>query len=499
MALADHLSRRNIFIALAAVAALFLYIFVGGEEGSSANLSYRTKTVDAGNIFRSVAASGSVNAVIEVDVGSQLSGQIKEIYADFNDAVTEGEMIALLDPEMFEMRLGQSEAVLAVSNADLSSRRAQLSSDKSAAELLDREVARQERLFKNGNLSASAIDTVKTNAKQAAQRVAMSEAAVLNAEAVVLQRRSSVKQAQIELSRTQIRAPINGVVIERAVDVGQTVAASMSAPILFRLANDLRDVRVEASIDEADIGQVKADQPVKFTVDAYPDRNFTGTVEEVRLAPVIAQNVVTYTVTILASNNDMALLPGMTANVEVVTGERSDVVRVSNDVLRFKPRNGEDAEANTGGAGGGGGGRPSTEAMVARMVAPLAKDIGMSAEQVDSVREGLGEALKQAMASARESGNFRGAMQKVTSKMAGLVEEVGTAEQIAAYKEMVKAQASNRQARAGRRASLWALDGEGKAVKRNVSLGISDSDFTEVLRGLKAGDEVIFGYERAAR
>jgi len=498
MALANHLSRRNIFIALAAVAALFLYIFVGGEEGSSANLSYRTKTVDAGNIFRSVAASGSVNAVIEVDVGSQLSGQIKEIYADFNDAVTEGELIALLDPEMFEMRLGQREAELAVSNADLSSRRAQLSSDKSAAELLGREVARQERLFKNGNLSASAIDTVKTSALQATQRVMMSEAAVQNAEAVVLQRRSSVKQAQIELNRTQIRAPIDGVVIERAIDVGQTVAASMQAPILFRLANDLRDVRVEASIDEADIGQVKADQPVKFTVDAYPDRGFTGVVEEVRLAPVIQQNVVTYTVTILASNNDMALLPGMTANVEVVTGEREGVTRVSNDALRFKPRNGEDEAANASG-GGGGGGRPSTEAMIAGMVAPLAKDIGMSAEQVDSVKEGVTEAFTQAMAAARESGNFGGAMQKVRAKMASLVEEVGTPEQVAAYKESVKERSTKRRASAGRRASLWVLDGESKAVKRTVMLGISDDDYTEVLRGLKADDKVIIGYERAAK
>jgi len=485
------LSKRNIIIAAVVLAGLLFYMLSGGSNSGEGDLSYRTKTVETGNIFRSVAASGSINALVEVDVGSQLSGQIKELYADFNDEVSAGKLIALIEPEMFEMRLGQREAELAVSEADLLSRKAQLESDLSAAALMEREVERQQRLFEGGNLSTSAIDTVKTNAKQAQNRVAISRAAVTNAEAVVLQRKSAVTQAKIELDRTEIRAPIDGVVIERSVDVGQTVAASMQAPVLFRIANDLKDVRVEASVDEADIGQVKAGQDVRFTVDAYPDKNFMGRVEEVRLAPTIAQNVVTYTVTILASNNDMSLLPGMTANVEITTGNRQDIIRVSNEALRFKPRNGEEGDTAENA-----GGPPSPEVMVARMVDPVAKEIGLNDDQKSKLEDGLKPVLSAGLAAAQNGGGFGALRGTLTQAMTSLIDDIATPEQRQAYADYQKRMQAERAGRsAGKRAEVWVLD-NGELKKRTIMIGISDTENTEVLRGLKAGDLVVTGYER---
>lgn len=489
---AVYKSGRFLIASAIVVISLVGWFMSNGAEVSTA--TYKMRTVEKGEIFRAVAASGSINAVIEVEVGSQISGQIKELFADFNDEVKKGDMVALIDPEIYEMRLKQRSAELAIAKADIQSKQAQLASDEAALVFTKRDMARKQKLFDQGNVSSAMIEAAEVEQQKAQNKVLMSKAAIANSEANIQQRQSALEQARVELSRTQIRAPIDGVIIARQVDVGQTVAASMQAPTLFQIANDLREIRVEASVDEADIGQVKSGQEVSFTVDAYPDRQFGGDVEVVRLAPEMAQNVVTYTVTILAKNEDMSLLPGMTANIEIVTGRRDDVLRVPNEAIRFKPRGqpaGEEQQRSSD---------PSS--MAPRFVKTYADQLSLTAEQKDELLTEVEAAIKSSFPSGQSGGGedrgevMRIAMQKINSKIEKKIREIGTPEQIKALEAMEKKSGRRGGSRGGKKATLWALDESGELVSRRVQIGLSDNNNTEILRGLKAGDQVITGYER---
>ncbi len=483
------LKKKSSVAAIVALVLAVVWYTNSGPETSTA--SFKLKAVKTGEILRVVAASGSVNAVIEVEVGSQISGQIKELYADFNDVVKKGQMVALIDPEIYEMRLRQREAELAISIAESQSKLAQLSSDKAALAFTVKDMDRKLKLFKQGNVSSAMIDAAQTEKQKAQDRVLMSKAAIATSKANIQQRQSSLEQAQVELSRTQIRAPIDGVVIARQVDVGQTVAASMQAPTLFHIANDLKNIRVEASVDEADIGQVKSNQNVSFTVDAYPDRKFGGNVEVVRLAPEISQNVVTYTVTILAKNDDMSLLPGMTANIEIVIGRRENVSLVPNDAVRFKPKSvdGASRQAQTF----------SPSAMAENIVKRYSESLSLTPKQREEIKSEIESVLKANMSTGSQAqgessgSSMRAAMQKMQSRIAKKITEIGTDEQIKAFQAMSK-NAGRHGAGEGKRGVLWVVGEGGKPEARPVKLGLSDNSNTEVLKGLKAGDEVITGY-----
>lgn len=466
----------------------------GGPEKETEG--FKTRVVETGEILRVVAASGSVNAVIEVEVGSQISGQIKELFADYNDVVKKGELVALIDPEIYEMRMRQRAAELAIANADLVSRRAQLSSDEAAMLFSKRDMARKQQLFKKGNVSSAMIEAAEMEKQKALDNVQMSKAAIVNSKANIQQRQSTLEQAQVELARTQIRAPIDGVVIERRVDVGQTVAASMQAPTLFRIANDLRDIRVEASVDEADIGQVKSGQVVSFTVDAYPERKFNGDVEVVRLAPEISQNVVTYTVTILARNEDMSLLPGMTANIEIITGRRENVLRVPNEALRFKPR-GQNVNASQGM-------NLDPDSMAKRMMKTYVERLSLDSKQQSALHDDIVIVLKANMPKAGETAtgtqgaSMRGVMQKVSARIAKKIMDIGTPEQIKAYEILRKEFSHKGGSRGVKRATLWVIDSDGQLQSRQVLIGLSDIGNTQVIKGIEAGEQVIIGYDHRA-
>ena len=487
-------TNRYIIVAIIGAVIFAGWYASGGPENESE--SYKSRAVEAGDIFRAVAASGSVNAVIEVEVGSQISGQIKELFADYNDVVKKGELVALIDPEIYEMRMRQRAAELAISNADLVSRRAQLSSNEAAMLFAQRDMERKQKLFKRGNVSSAMIEAAEMDKQKALDNVQISKADIVNSKANIQQRQSALEQAEVELARTQIRAPIDGVVIERRVDVGQTVAASMQAPTLFRIANDLRDIRVEASVDEADIGQVKSGQVVSFTVDAYPERKFNGDVEVVRLAPDISQNVVTYTVTILARNEDMSLLPGMTANIEIITGRRQNVLRVPNEALRFKPR-GQNVNASQGMSF-------NPESMAKRMMKTYVERLSLDSKQQSILQDEIVAVLKSNMpksggtAGGNQGASMRGAMQKVSSRVAKKIMDIGTPEQIKAFEQLQKEFSHKGGSRDGKRATLWVLGPDGELQPRQVRIGLSDVGNTEVLKGIKAGEHVIIGYEHRA-
>jgi HlyD family secretion protein len=304
----------------------------------TSGLRVETARVALGDVRRVVATSGAVRPLVTVEVGSQLSGQIKEVYADSGSAVHQGQEIARIDPRTFETRVREVEAAVRVAEAGAELQRAGTLRAEANLRQAEREYRRAEALRARGNTSQAVLDSALAALEAAQAGLAIARAEVANADATVQQRHAALDSARIDLDRTFIRSPINGVVIERSVEVGQTVAASLSAPKLFAIAQDLTRIEIDAQVDEADIGQVAVGQSVSFAVDAYPDRTFSGTVDQIRLAATTLQNVVTYTAVIAAANEDGRLLPGMTANVEILTAERRGVRTVPNEALRFRPR-----------------------------------------------------------------------------------------------------------------------------------------------------------------
>lgn len=341
--------RAWIVTAVVAIAALggAAWWFTRSGEGAA---SYRTATIERGTLQAAVSSSGTVNPVRQVSVGSQVSGQIVEMFADFNTEVKSGQLIARIDPQSFEYKVRQAGADLeaaraAVVNAQANVVAAMASVSKAQldADNARRDLARKQDLLAQAFISPAEFDTARNLAgtlgealKVTQAQLDVAKAQVASAQAAVKQREAALAQAKVDLEHTQIRSPVDGIVIKRSVDVGQTVAASLQAPELFIIARNLSDMQVEAAIDEADVARVHPGQRVTFTLDAVPGRTLGGRVEQVRKAAVSAQNVVTYTVIIPFDNPGNALLPGMTANVRIVVDTREAVLKLPNAALRVR-------------------------------------------------------------------------------------------------------------------------------------------------------------------
>jgi HlyD family secretion protein len=331
-------SPRSILIVMSLMALLF------GCEGDGP--AYRTELVSKGDIQQSVTATGTVNAVTTVLVGTQVSGTIKELFVDFNSRVKKGQIIAQIDPSTFESQVQQAKANLLAAQANL---------DKSNTTLVDtkRTFERNKELFAKNLIPKSDLDTSDTNYESAKAQVNSSKASIE-------QSKASLDIARQNLAYTRITSPVDGIVISRNVDVGQTVAASFQTPTLFTIAQDLTKMQIDTNIAESDIGVVKLGQEVDFTVDAYPDITFKGKVWQKRQAPITVQNVVTYDVVIQVDNRDFKLMPGMTANVSVIIQTRREVIRITNAATRFRFT---DRAASAGaGAGAGAGAKPGASA-----------------------------------------------------------------------------------------------------------------------------------------
>lgn len=340
---------------LSAVVVAALVLAAGGvwwytQKQSGDAVQYRTSKMERGSLQASVSASGAVNPVTQVSVGTQVSGQIKELYVDFNSEVKAGQLIALIDPETFEYRVRSAQAdvdsaraLVLTAQANVASSRAQVSRAKLDLGEAQRDLERQQMLADKQFVTQSVADkaralvgTSSEAVKVAEAQLAVTNAQVKSAEANVAQRESSLAQARIDLARTKITSPVNGIVIKRSIEKGQTVAASLQAPELFVIAQNLQDMQVDASIDESDIGRIRTGQKATFTVDAFAGQTFEGEVRQVRKAAQNVANVVTYVAVIGFSNSGGRLLPGMTANVRVVTEARENVLKVPNAALRMK-------------------------------------------------------------------------------------------------------------------------------------------------------------------
>jgi HlyD family secretion protein len=308
----------GIAVLVAAGIAVFWFFRGNGNEEK-----FRTEKVMRGDITTVVTATGTVNAVTTVLVGTQVSGTIKKLYVDFNSRVKKGQIIALIDPATFEAQVDQQKANVYSAKANL---------DKAVASLADakRTMERNRQLLARNLIAQSDFDTAETNYETSAAQVGVAKAQVSQAEA-------ALRTAQTNLGYTSIVSPVNGIVVSRNVDIGQTVAASFQTPTLFTIAQDLTKMQVDSSVAEADIGKIEVGQPVEFTVDAYPDSPFKGRVSEIRNAPITVQNVVTYDVVVQVDNPELKLKPGMTANVSIVVSRKQDVLKIPNAALRFRP------------------------------------------------------------------------------------------------------------------------------------------------------------------
>jgi HlyD family secretion protein len=399
-------------------------------EDKRAAADYLTAPVERGDISTTLTATGSLKALVTVQVGSQLSGQLADLLVDFNDEVNEGEPLARLDPRTFQSEVRQAEAALEVARAEVLKQRAELRNAASALASArhslevaqarvqgaqakvtesERDLKRKRALAGTEVMAQAQIDrataahqsaaadlrAAKAEVEIAREAVVAAEASqlmvdanLLYAEAAERQRSAELDQARIDLDRTVIIAPIDGVVIGRDVDRGQTVAASLEAPTLFTLARDLREMEVHANIDEADIGRIRLGQEAIFTVDAYPGRAFAGTVTQIRKAPMLLQNVVTYTVVLSTRNPDLALLPGMTALVTVVVDEAKDVLKVPNAALRFQPPTARGALAAAAEAPGDGGGAVIWIPGEDGAVVPVRVTLGRSNDSVTELVDG---------------------------------------------------------------------------------------------------------------
>src|SRR5499425_478033 len=300
------------------------------EKGGSAN--YQIATVTRGPITQAVTATGTLNPVVNVQVGSQVSGNIAKLFVDFNSQVKAGQVVAQIDPALFQATVTQAEGDLASAQA--------------ALELAKVNATRIQELFARKTSSQADLDQATAN--------------LHTAEANVKIKQGALDKARADLEHCTITSPIDGVVISRSVDVGQTVAASLQAPVIFAIANDLTKMQIDSNVAEADVGAVEVGQDVDFTVDAFPTRTFHGWVVQVRNAPITVQNVVTYDTVIGVSNQDLKLKPGMTANVSIIAARKDNVLQIKNAALRYRPAGAPAAEVGTrspGSAGGRGMGR----------------------------------------------------------------------------------------------------------------------------------------------
>jgi len=500
---------------------------------------YRLAKVERGPLTAAVSATGNLNAVITVQVGSQVSGQIKELAVDFNSVVKKNQVIARIDPDIFLAKVNQAKADLDSSRATVLNQEAQVEraradvknaraafaeskaqTAKAQVAVVDtkRDFDRKTELFARKLIARSDLDSsqaghdsaiaqveaakahdqaLESAIQSATAQLRVTQAMLVSAKAQVEQKNAALRQAQVDLDHTTILAPVNGVVVSRQVDVGQTVAASLQAPVLFTIAQDLTKMQVETSVDEADIGRLKLEDRATFTVDAFPGETFNGIVTQIRKAPQVVQNVVTYTVIVGVDNPSGKLMPGMTANVKLVVAQKPNVLKVPNAALRFRPA-GVEAPTPTGpgaggqaagsGGSGGSGGPPSVEQIRERLV----KGLNLTDDQQKKLEPILQEGREQfrGLRDLAEA-ERRSKAQKIREAQRARIREILTDEQKTRYDEMAASAGEARRGSAGR---VWIIGPDGKPSVISLTLGLSDGAATEVLRGeLREGQDIIVG------
>lgn len=472
-------------LALVALLAVFLR---GGGGAKPGDFSVETSGVERGDVARLITASGAVRALTTVEVGSQVSGQIIELDADFNSEVKAGDIIARIDPQTFESRVASAQADIASARASLDVQKANIASAEAGFAQSERDWRRVKALYDQDAIAQSSLEDTDRALAVARASLDVSRAQLRSSQATLSQRQASLQSAQLDLDRTIIRSPIDGVVIERSVDVGQTVAASFSAPILFQIAQNLEDIRIDAAVVESDIGGIDAGDPATFKVDAYPNETFTGTVEQVRLASETLSNVVTYTVVIAAENRSGRLLPGMTANVEITAEKREGVLRLAESAVRFRPPS-EGVAVISGVTGSDGQGRSSGrpgdgsnpgDGMLAGLDLETERKTRIESEiraEMEKVRASMGAAGTTFDRSAMRA--------QIQSRIDRVLRDNLSRDELTMVQKTVNERASWRQV------DLYQPAADGTLKTVSVSIGLSDGQNVEILRGADEGDTFV--------
>jgi len=495
-------------LAVPVAAGLGLLWMYDQHRPGAAGIVYDVTPASRGAIRKIVSTSGPVRALVTVSVGSQLSGQVQELKVDFNSEVKPNDILAVIDDKSFAAKVSQSKADLAMSQAQLLNSEASVRKAQAVLKQAERAVERQQALAAKGVAAQATLENAMRDVDVAKADIEVSKAQVESAKAQIIQKQAALDQAQIDLDRTRIRSPIDGTVISRTIDIGQTVAASLQAPELFKIAQDLRRIRIEAQVNEADVGQVSEGNTVSFTVDAHPERKFNGVVTQVRLSATELQSVVTYTVIIEAANEDRKLFPGMTANVQIETAKRDNVLRVSNDTLRFKPR---DQSAGEPQARATPGERAERNG---RMLEQIKDELKLTDDQATKLKASV-DAFLADMRAQRGGGNGQGSARQgggFGSSSAGSLDPTGGFRQrLMQQVEVILAPMLDEEQKSlfdrwkrgrenTRSSNVWVLGESGQPEARSIRLGIADDQFTEVVGGqLKIGDKLVVRAKEAKK
>jgi HlyD family secretion protein len=426
-----------IIIALVVVTGVILGLTVFGK-GKNGKVEYRTEVIGRGDIEALVVTSGTLNPIETIDIGAQVSGKVMKLFADYNTPVKAGDIVAELDQEQLLMKIQQNEASYQTRLAGLDQAKVTLQTSEKAFE-------RAKSLVAKSLISIEEMDAAEATFLNARSALASSQASLAQA-------KSSLDQSKVDLGYAIIKSPVDGVVITRKVNIGQTLQSSFTAPVLFQVATDLTKMKVECSVDESDIGKVKEGQKVRFTVEAYPNENFTGVVQQVRFSPETVQNVVTYTTIVNVENPEKKLLPGMTATVSIIVGEAKNVLRVSNAALRFTPN--------------------------------------LPAEQLQAIMK---ESIDKMMAKRQAEA---GAPGQPGAPAAGVPSAAGARPEGQGGQRTFNRQGGGQAGGAARpqMPRVWLQDKDGKWSMMFVRTGVSDTSYSEILRSeLKEGDVIVAG------
>ncbi len=540
---------RKALLSIAALAGLGFaaWHFVGNQPSRAANeVAWRTATVERGSIIAAVNATGTINPTATAIVGSQVSGQVLEILADYNSAVKAGDVLARLNVEQVSARLDAARADLAQSRAQNLIQRAQ--ADKTRADIQRLTATRadaQANIKKAEAQLADAERTLQRLATLAAQRIAsevalqqarlgaqtaaasrdqaaaqlrgieaqeqalaaelrIAESQIVAGEALIAQREAVVRQIEVDIRNAEIRSPVDGVVIQRNIELGQAVAASLQAPTLFLVAQDLSRIEIYANIDEADVGRVQEGQAVAFNVAAFPAREFSGTVKTVRLGSQNVQNVVIYTAVIAVDNADLSLKPGMTATLRIFTERRENILRVANAALRWRPPGEQPAPAaatqsavpNPFSAApapppGQPGGQNAQRQMLERLAVELKLDEAQRKQLEGFAREARQAAMADGAAETPQARRERGRV--VALAIGEKLRPILRADQAPLLEAWMAERTAQLQGSAGVPGRIYLLDADGKPALTQVRLGATDGAFTEILSGAQEGQKAIIG------
>jgi HlyD family secretion protein len=482
------LKNRKLWAALLLLALIIAAGWWWSTRDAGNAPTFRFGKIERGPITATISSTGTLNPVTSVQVGTQVSGQIKELFVDFNSPVKKGQLIARIDPETFEYRVRQAEA-------DLEAARSAVGRAQVSLIVAERDLKRTRELVARNFVSSAELDRAQSTFDLAA-------AEVQTARAVVQQRTAQLQTSRVDLSRTEIRAPVDGVVIKRSVDVGQTVAASLQAPTLFLIADDLRRMEIAANVDEADVGNVRDGQRATFTVNAFPSRTFEGRVKQVRLGSQTVQNVVIYTAIISVENPRLELRPGMTANLRIETERRDDVLRVPNAALRWRPPTQQpDATVTSplpldpaprGPSDTASGGRRAMQ----EYVAAIRGELGLAAEQQRALDALLAEQRRGfgGLAAEPDPVARRAKFVEMRRGLESSIAELLTPEQQTKFRAIVDRFTPGSGTREGQAGRVYVVGSDGKPQQIALRLGATDGSVTEVMAGqLEATREVIVG------